>query len=253
MKYMGSKSRIAKFIVPIIQCYIDSNDTDNYYEPFVGGGNVIDKIRSDHKYASDLNPYLIALLRHVQAGGQLYDSVPKELYDEARMAYYTGDTTKFDLWQIGNIGFLASYNGRWFDGGYAKPGYEKTKCGTRYRDYYKEASANLIKQSKKLQGITFKTCDYRDANPHGYVIYCDPPYAETKQYANAQKFDYSEFWDIMRKWSADNIVIVSEQAAPDDWVSIWEHDVSRSIKATDKRIATEKLFIHQSKAKGDVA
>lgn len=26
---------------------------------------------------------------------------------------------------MGNIGFLASYNGRWFDGGYAKSGYEK--------------------------------------------------------------------------------------------------------------------------------
>lgn len=28
-------------------------------------------------------------------------------------------------WELGNIGFLASYNGRFFDGGYAKPGWEK--------------------------------------------------------------------------------------------------------------------------------
>lgn len=37
IKYMGSKSRIAKHIVPIIQRYIDENNIKKYYEPFVGG------------------------------------------------------------------------------------------------------------------------------------------------------------------------------------------------------------------------
>lgn len=37
MVYMGSKSRIAKEIVPIIQSYIDDNNVYNYLEPFVGG------------------------------------------------------------------------------------------------------------------------------------------------------------------------------------------------------------------------
>lgn len=240
---MGSKSRIAKEIVPIIQEYINNNVTDKYYEPFVGGANVIDKIQSDNKFASDLNPYLIALLTHVQSGGKIYDVVSKELYDKARNAFNSGDTSEFEDWQIGNIGFVASYNGRWFDGGYAKPGYEKTKNGLRYRDYYKEASTNLLEQAPNLTGIKFKTCDYRDANPKGFVIYCDPPYAGTKQYANARKFDYEEFWDRMREWSKDNVVIVSEQNAPTDWTSIWEHSVNRSIKAIDKRTATEKLFV----------
>ena len=38
MKYMGSKSRIAKYIVPILQESIDSNNVTTYIEPFVGGG-----------------------------------------------------------------------------------------------------------------------------------------------------------------------------------------------------------------------
>ena len=33
---MGSKNRIAKYIVPIIQSYI-TEDTKGYLEPFVGG------------------------------------------------------------------------------------------------------------------------------------------------------------------------------------------------------------------------
>lgn len=39
VKYMGSKSRIAKHIVPIIQKYIDDNNAKYYYEPFLGGAN----------------------------------------------------------------------------------------------------------------------------------------------------------------------------------------------------------------------
>ena len=46
----------------------------------------------------------------------------------------------------------------------------------------------------------------------------------------------------MRDWSKNNIVIISEQNAPDDFEVIWEQPVSRSIKATDKSISVEKLF-----------
>ena len=248
MKYMGSKSRIAKHIVPIIQRYIDDNNIRCYWEPFVGGANVIDKISCQHKIGSDKNQYLIALLNHVKNGGQLLDIVSKELYDKARTAFNNGDTSEFEDWQIGNIGFLASYNGRWFDGGYAKPGYEKTKkTGLRYRDYYSEAKSNLLDQSPDLVGIEFVCQDYADIHPSGTLIYCDPPYQGTKQYANAMMFDYDLFWKTVREWSADNIVIVSEQNAPEDFTCIWEQEVSRSIKANDKSKATEKLFIYNTK------
>lgn len=66
MKYMGSKSRIAKHIVPIIQQYIDDNNITTYIEPFVGGANVIDKIKCANRFGSDKNPYLIALLERAK-------------------------------------------------------------------------------------------------------------------------------------------------------------------------------------------
>ena len=243
MKYMGSKSRIVKDIVPIIQKYIDGNNIDKYCEPFCGGCNVIDKIVCKEKYAYDLNPYLIALLKHVSSEYSLYESVPKDLYDSARNAYHNKDDSHFKDWEIGNIGFLASYNGRFFDGGYAKPGYEKTKSGERYRDYYQESKSNLLKQAYDLKDIIFGCKDYKELDLNGYVIYCDPPYNNTKKFANASSFDYEQFWDIMRKWSKDNIVIISELEAPNDFECIWEKSVSRSIKSTDKSKANEKLFI----------
>lgn len=36
LKYVGSKNRISKYIVPIIQKYIDDNNIKAYYEPFAG-------------------------------------------------------------------------------------------------------------------------------------------------------------------------------------------------------------------------
>ena len=55
-------------------------------------------------------------------------------------------------------------------------------------------------------------------------------------------FDYDEFWNYVRWLSAHNTVLVSELNAPDDFKVIWEQEVSRSIKATDKGKAVEKLF-----------
>ena len=41
MKYMGSKSRIAKYIVPIIQKYVDESGYYCYVESMVGGGAML--------------------------------------------------------------------------------------------------------------------------------------------------------------------------------------------------------------------
>ena len=38
MVYMGSKRRIKKRLVPILQDYIDNNNVTTYIEPMVGGG-----------------------------------------------------------------------------------------------------------------------------------------------------------------------------------------------------------------------
>lgn len=54
MWYVGSKNKLSKDLVPIIQSYITS-DTKGYLEPFVGGGNVIDKIQCNNKIGCDIH------------------------------------------------------------------------------------------------------------------------------------------------------------------------------------------------------
>lgn len=261
MNYFGSKSRQSKYIVPIIQRYIDRNNIDTYIEPFVGGANIIDKIECEHKLGYDINKYIIALFNHLQSGGTLKESYTKDIYDEARKAWHKDNINKeFEDWEIGAIGWLCSYNGRGFDGGWGYEAYQtKSNGNVVHRKFYEERKNNLLTQSEQwgFKEIYFQCCDYRDLSAslcddrynNKSVIYCDPPYKNVKQFANSTKFDHDEFWDIMREWSKHNMVFISEQEAPDDFICIWEKQVSRTIipKAIPK--VTEKLFIHKDRYK----
>ena len=60
MVYQGSKNRLAKYIVPIIQKYIDDNNIKTYIEPMCGGANIIDKIKCEKRIGSDINEDLIS-------------------------------------------------------------------------------------------------------------------------------------------------------------------------------------------------
>lgn len=240
MKYMGSKSRIAKYIVPILQKLIDDNNISTYIEPFCGGCNVIDKIICKNKIASDINPYLIELLKHRDEVKNLPNFVTKEHYSEVREAY-NNRTDKFPEWYIGAIGFLASYNGRFFDGGYA--GIVTTKEG-KTRNYYDEARRNFIEQLPLLKNICFELGSYDDFYTAGFnnLIYCDIPYKNTKQYGYSKNFDHNRFWQWVRDISKDNIVIVSEQEAPEDFECIWEQPIKRTIDNNKRVNVVEKLF-----------
>lgn len=171
------------------------------------------------------------------------NSVDRGEYNKVRSAFNNHDDSDYEDWYVGAVGFLASYNGRWFDGGYARSGYVKTKNGLRYRDYYREAKDNLLNQSLNLKDIQFTCTDYRAIKVTNSFIYCDPPYANTKQFLNSQKFDYDEFWQTMRIWSKTNTVYISELEAPSDFEYVWQKDVQRSMKSTDNTMrAVEKLF-----------
>lgn len=240
MKYMGSKSRIKKEILPIIQKVIDDNNITMYIEPFDGGCNVIDSIKCKTRIANDLSTPLIELWKAIQRGENLPLEVSKELYDDVRS---NQDGIKYPMWYVGAIGYLASYNGRYFDGGYAKEGIDKG----RVRNYYNEAKNNILAQTELVADIIFTNKDYKQMKQiKGSLIYCDIPYENTKQYNISKNFDYEVFWNWVRDFSKDNIVIVSELQAPNDFVCIWEKSVLRSIKSTDKSRANEKMFVHKS-------
>lgn len=237
---MGSKSRIAKHIVPIIQDCIDMNNIKLYIEPFCGGCNVIDKIECENKLATDKHEYLIEMYKNLNKIHTLPEFITKEHYSEVRDCFNKKLDT-YDKWYVGAIGFLASYNGRFFDGGYA--GLVNTKAGT-VRNYYDEAKRNLESQIDSLKDITFSCEDYKDLSLQDTLIYCDPPYKDTKQYGINKSFDYEEFWQWVKDMSTDNIVIVSECQAPEYMTCIWQQEVTRTIDNTKRVSSIEKLFTY---------
>lgn len=239
MKYVGSKARIAKYIVPIIQHYVDTTQCKLYIEPFVGGANIITNIKHPKRWGFDNSRPLIQLLNHVTLQGELPHSISREQYNDVR-----AHPENYDDWYVGAVGYLASYNGKYF-GGYA--GTVHTKAGT-VRDYYDEAKRNLEAQAKKLQTAPpyWGIADYADISNFfpldDSVIYADPPYEGTTGYGNS--FNSSEFWETCRKWAAaGNTVIVSEAKAPADFACIWEKPVIRTLNHNGRNTTTEKLFI----------
>lgn len=116
MKYMGSKNRIHKDILPII--LKDRIPNQYYVEPFCGGMNSIDKV-SGKRISNDKNKYLIAMWRGLQKDMKRPYHISRDLYSRARTEYNNGTNIEFDDFMIGWIGWMGSYNGRFFDGGYS--------------------------------------------------------------------------------------------------------------------------------------
>lgn len=237
---MGSKSRIARYILPIIQQKIDDNNIKTYIEPFCGGCNIIDKVNCEQKIASDNHRYLVSLFQNLDKINHLPNFISKEHYSEVRECFNKGKSN-FPEWYIGGIGFLASYNGRFFDGGYA--GIVHTKANTE-RNYYDEARRNLIEQIPNLTGISFQCGDFYELYPNNEdcLFYCDIPYKGTKQYGSSKNFNYERFWDWAEKMSDKNIVLVSELKAPQQWECIWQQEIKRTIDNNKRVKAVEKLF-----------
>lgn len=116
MKYVGSKARLSKQLAPIIQSYIDGmgDKCNGYWEPFVGGANMIAKIKFSHKYGSDSHKYLIALLQHIQ---QMTDDLPDTIAEDEYAAVRTNPNAYAD-WYVGLVGFC-TFGAKWF-GGYPR-------------------------------------------------------------------------------------------------------------------------------------
>jgi len=165
--------------------------------------------------------------------------ISKEEYATVRNAY-RNKTKEYPDWYIGAIGFLASYNSKFFGG---RAGIVKTKDGIR--NYYDEAKRNLIAQIPRLKGIEFKCADYKTIDLSEFknaVIYCDIPYKNTTGYEKV--FNHKEFWRWAEKQSEDHIILVSEQEAPDHWKSIWSQPIIRTLDNASRVNSVENLFIY---------
>jgi DNA adenine methylase len=232
MKYMGSKNRIAKDILNVI--LKDRKENQYYIEPFVGGANMIDKV-TGNRIGSDNNLYIIEMWKGLQQNKNKPLEIPKELYSKARSEFNNNTNIEFDNFLIGWIGWMGSFNGRFFDGGYSG----KTKT----RDYVDEQIRNTLKQIPNILDVNFIHSSYDKLEiPNDSIVYCDPPYQGTKQYSTSKDFNYDNFWEWCRKISKNNKIFISEYNAPEDFKCIWSKEVTNSMNTTLTYKPIEKLF-----------
>lgn len=136
---------------------------NGYWEPFVGGANMIDKIKCEHKYGTDKHKYLIALLRRVQ---QTVDDLPNTITEDEYKAVNINPNNYPD-WYVGLVGFC-SFGGKWW-GGYPR---SFKNDGITPRNMPNEIIRNLKKQAPNLKGIEFYCSNYLDQYTNGMVVYC---------------------------------------------------------------------------------
>jgi len=229
MKYMGSKNRFAKHILPIV--LKDRKERQWYIEPFVGGGNMIDKV-DGNRIGADFNKYVVSALEMIAND---LDSIPRNNTETNEEHYKIIKNGSFSDSIKGYYGFALSYGGKWF-GGWRRDGVGK-------RDYVAEAYRNAVKQSPKLQGVLLYHSSYDELDiPDSSIIYCDPPYAGTTKYKD--DFDHDKFWQWCRDKSKEgHSVFVSEYNAPNDFECVWEKETTSSLtKDTGSKKAVERLF-----------
>lgn len=231
MRYLGGKSRISTQLSNVVNTTFGERGERVFVSLFCGSCAIESKVNADVKILNDKHPYLIAMWRALQDGWIPPEEISKEQYK------YIKEHKDEDMALSGFVGFGCSFGGKWFGG---------LAANKRGDNYCRRANKSVLKDMGGLQNATFLCLDYKDVEiPQGAIVYADPPYDNTTGYSLGD-FDSNEFWDYARKLSETNIVLISEEKAPDDFVSIWHKEQKRMIDNVNKNIftRTENLFVH---------
>lgn len=257
MVYMGSKRQYCKYIVPIIQKYINDNNIQIFIDCFCGGANLADKIQCNTIICNDLSPTLIALHQQAQKDFSLIpENGNKEYWDIAyndwkkiRTAINTHQqisslNLNLSLYEIGAIEWYSSYSRGGFNKGYAKPTEKRNYYKEGYRNHKKQAENSIYKKIKFIQG------DYTDAiksiQQNNVLLYCDSPYKNTTAYGIAPNFNFEKYYNWLIETSKKYPIFVSEQLLPEyfNQYIVWQKDdVNRTIGLTNHSKACEKLYL----------
>jgi len=226
MRYLGGKVRFGKRISNILKQYREPKQI--YLEPFVGAGSVFENMRNP-RIGSDLDEDIISFLVGLRDGWIPPSHISEETYNKIKNGMNVSPALR------GFVAYGCSYGGKKW-GGYARG---------EGRDFSNEAYRNALRQASKLIGAIFIKTDYTNWFPQNMLIYCDPPYKNVEGYSHLPAFDHKKFWDIMRSWSENNTVLISEYSAPRDFVKIWSAKKTTTIDQKSIVKNTECLFIRK--------
>lgn len=236
MIYQGSKARIVGDILPIM--LKDMHPGMAFVDGFCGGCSVIQNVPPEYRrIANDNNRYLIAMWSKLTTTDWKPPTIiERPFYVKVRESWHKNDGA-FDDATIGWVGFMASWNGRFFDGGYSSH-------NAGGRDYIAENIRNTMRQIDDLKGVEWQSCSFDNITmPQTSLVYYDPPYRGTSSYATAKGFDHDRFYDWARQMKRDgHTVYISEYDMPGDFSCVWQKQITNSVNLTKTYKPTERLW-----------
>lgn len=241
--YQGGKKRIGKRIHKAIllletDLYKEPNP---YFEPFVGMAGVLryfGKDKNRNLSACDLNTDLIKMWKAVQRGWKPPLTCSKEEYEKLKNSKRHSAKRAF-------VGVVASWGGDYFKS-------YRLHLQPNGKDFMAEGYRGIMDIKPDIMKVKFFDATSYDnfEIENCTTIYCDPPYCGNKlgisnKESLFQNFDYEKFWNKMREWSVNNLVVISEWTAPEDFQKIWEVTSTIGTGRKSKKY-NECLYVHNS-------
>lgn len=251
--YHGGKKRLGKELANVIVtetdkiCKQTGFQVRGYCEPFCGMLGVYqhipdlmnDRYRPTRKLkykASDANGCVVEMWKAAKEGWKPPTRVTEKRYSALKRQ-------KIDTAVRGYVGHQYGYNGVFFSS--YMPKYNSSKFDSTYASQ----SVHRIGKILKTHNIDVETKDFKSQSRlRGYVIYCDPPYNETKSefFTNEGKsnFDTAKFWEWCARMAKHNIVFVSEYSAPRGAATaVFKKEVANSHANASVPRRTETLYL----------
>lgn len=232
MRYMGGKSKYAKEIAQVITYYRMKDSREVFFDPMCGGLSVPYKLRAP-MILNDYHSGLVKLYKQLQKGTFKFpDTLSQEDYNN----YRSRKSTKTAIQAF--VGFGLSFAGKWYGG------YDSWEDRHGNPGGVQRASMNSLKRKFASHGIStaeFHNKSYDEFTPKDQIIYIDPPYENTTEYDGVDAFDHVKFWNVVREWSKENTVLVSEYSAPDDFECVWQKK-GKTQMAVNQIDVTEMIF-----------
>ena len=243
MKYMGSKNRIAKHLIPIMVAEADSKGITTFIDCMVGGANLIDKVPNKFKRIGyDINEHVIMALIDIRDN---VDNLPESVSEDYYKSLKGSPPTSITSW----IRFVCSFGGK-FENGYARHG-DNLK---QRKSPSEEGLSNAKKQSPNIQDVEFIHDSYKNLTFENSLVYCDIPYKSTTSYKTSP-FDYEHFYQwCIEQYVNGNVVFISEYEMPEQleyngkvykFECVWQGEVKTNFASNRKQAthnAVEKLF-----------
>ena len=142
------------------------------------------------------------------------------------------------------VGFAASFAGRY---------YMSYATSARNINFVDICARRLLEKVTALADATFFVQDFLEYNPSREsprFIYCDPPYSHQgsgtsrRSYPHLPVFDHDKFWDKVRQVNSLGIpIVVSEYAAPDDFVAVFSRLQPLGFSYKYRRQGVEHLWV----------